>query len=140
MSDTAPAALLPPDVAAALEGLGRHIAEKAEREKAAAPEPEPKPTAKIVQLDFWENGKRAAPNAVFRSALFPALNFKEGRAFLKEKRLASVDGVDVLFTGEQFDQSDLDVYLELLNLARGNADKVFRLLPLEGARPRHGKG
>jgi hypothetical protein len=103
---------------AVLESLGRTLAAKAEQGKAAAPEPEPKPTAKIVQLDFWENGKRAAPNAVFRSALFPALNFKEGRAFLKEKRLAAVDGVDVLFTGEQFDQSDLDVYLELLNLAR----------------------
>jgi hypothetical protein len=81
-------------------------------------QPELQPTAKIVQLDFWDTGKRAAPNAVFRSALFPALNNKQPRGFLKEQRLFSVDGVDVIFTGERFDQSDLDVYLELLNLAR----------------------
>ena len=82
------------------------------------PSPESKPMAKVVQLPFWEDGRRAAPNAVFRSALFPALNNKQPRHFLKEQRLFSVSGVDVFFTGERFDQSDLDVYLELLNLAR----------------------
>ena len=107
---------LPREVAAVLESIGRHIAEKAEQQKAAAPEP--KPPAKVVQLDFWETGKRAAPNAVFRSALFPALNNKQPRRYLEQERLFSVDGVDVIFTGKQFDQSDLDVYLELLNLAR----------------------
>jgi hypothetical protein len=33
-------------------------------------------------------------------------------------RLCSVEGVTVFFMGTQFDQSDLDVYLELLNIAR----------------------
>ena len=28
----------------------------------------------IVQLDFWQDGKSAAPNALVRSALFPALS------------------------------------------------------------------
>ncbi len=72
-----------------------------------------------VQLDFWEDGKRAAPNAIFRSALFPALNpkQKENRKFIEEK-IFSVAGLTVFFTGKQFDQSDLDVYLELLNMAR----------------------
>jgi TrfA protein len=80
---------------------------------------QPQPPAKIVQLDFWDDGKRAAPNAVFRSALFPALNNKQQRRYYPEQeRICSVDGVDVLFMGTQFDQSDLDVYLELLNLAR----------------------
>ena len=74
-------------------------------------------TSQAVQLDFWEDGKRAAPNAVFRSALFPALN-NQTRVFVKKKQLFAVEGVKVTFTGEQFDQSDLDVYLELLNLAR----------------------
>ena len=77
-------------------------------------------TAEVIQLDFWENGKRAAPNALVRSALFPALHptQKENRRFLDEERVYSVSGVDVIFTGKQFDQSDLDVYLELLNMAR----------------------
>jgi hypothetical protein len=71
----------------------------------------------IVQLDYWEDGKRAAPNAVVRSALFPALG-NQKRQFIKEKTLCSVQGVTVIFTGEQFDQSDLDVNLEILNMAR----------------------
>jgi hypothetical protein len=82
------------------------------------PEPSSQPPAKVVQLDFWDDSRRAAPNIVFRSALFPALKFKEGRPFLKQKRIFSTKGGEVYFTGEQFDQSDLDVYLEILNFAR----------------------
>jgi hypothetical protein len=55
---------------------------------------------------------------MLRSALFPALKFKEGRPFLKKKRLFATKGGEVYFTGEQFDQSDLDVYLEILNFAK----------------------
>ena len=50
---------------------------------------------------------RGTAQAVFRSALFPAMSFKGGRPFLKEERLCSVDGVEVFFTGERFDQFDL---------------------------------
>jgi TrfA protein len=116
MSSTKP---VPKDLTESLERLGRAIAEKAERESLQpnTTAPEPKPTAQIVQLDFWEDGKRAAPNAVFRSALFPALNSQK-RQFIKQTKLFSVSGVEVIFTGEQFDQSDLDVYLEILNLSK----------------------
>lgn len=72
---------------------------------------------KPILLEPWANDRRAAPNAVFRSALFPALN-SQTRKFIKEKKVYSVGGLDVTFTGEQFDQSDLDVYLEILNLAK----------------------
>lgn len=78
----------------------------------------PEPTAQRIEFPQWPDDRRATAQAVFRSALFPAMNFKEGRPFLKEKKLASVEGVDVIFTGEQFDQSDLDVYLELLKITR----------------------
>ena len=98
--------------------------EAAEKARAAAdprpvlPRPDEKPKAQVIQFPQWSDERRAAMHAAFRSALFPALNFKEGRPFLKEKRLASVEGVAVIFTGEQFDQSDLDVFLELLNIAK----------------------
>lgn len=95
----------------------KNMVEKGRAKKKAAGLPEPK-SAKVVQLDFWEDGKRAAPNAIFRSALFPALNNKQQRRYIEEEKLFSVSGVDVIFTGKQFDQSDLDVYLELLNLAK----------------------
>jgi hypothetical protein len=106
----------PRELSAILESIDRRAGEKAQQGEAATSAP--KPPTKVVQLPFWEDGRRAAPNAVFRSALFPALNNKQPRHFLKEQRLFSVSGVDVFFTGERFDQSDLDVYLELLNLAR----------------------
>ena len=81
-----------------------------------APVKKPK-TAEIVQLDFWEDGKRASANAILRSALFPALG-RQKRRFLEEEMIDSVGGVSVFFTGKQFDQSDFDVYLEILNFAR----------------------
>ncbi|MGV0950353.1 MAG: plasmid replication initiator TrfA [Azonexus sp.] len=110
-----------PGLGQSLKRLGESIKERgqkegeAQRSKTEAPE---QPTAKIIQLDFWEDEKRAAPNAVFRSALFPALNNKQPRRYIEEEKLFSVSGVDVIFTGKQFDQTDLDVYLELLNRAR----------------------
>lgn len=64
-----------------------------------------------------KNGYIAAPNSLFRSALFPALNNRP-RKQLKNETLFSVGGLSVVFTGEQFDQSDLDVYLEILNIAK----------------------
>lgn len=82
-------------------------------------EPEyPPSSAQLIEFPPWPDDRRATAQAVFRSALFPAMNFSEGRPFLKEKKLVSVEGVEVIFTGEQFDQSDLDVYLELLKIAR----------------------
>ena len=75
-------------------------------------------TAQLIEFPQWPEDRRATAQAVFRSALFPAVSFKGGRPFLKEERLCSVEGVEVFFTGERFDQSDLDVYLELLKIAR----------------------
>lgn len=78
----------------------------------------PEQTAQLIEFPQWPDDRRATAQAVFRSALFPAMNFKEGRPYLEGERLCSVDGVEVFFTGKQFDQSDLDVYLELLKIAR----------------------
>ncbi len=104
------------ELADTLEGLRRIIDAKAP----SAPETiEPDAQAGPgVQLPLWPESRRAAPNVIFRSALFPATNFQNGRPFVKNQLLASVGGTTVYFTGERFDQSDLDVYLEILNFAR----------------------
>ncbi len=73
---------------------------------------------KPILLEPWANDRRAAPNAVFRSALFPALNNKQSRRYVENHKIYSVSGLEVTFTGKQFDQSDLDVYLEILNCAK----------------------
>ena len=104
-------AKMPPDMAEVSRRLWN-------RKKEGPPmEETPKQQARVIQLDFWGDDKRGGPNSLFRSALFPALN-KQTRRFLKHEHLFSVRGLEVIFTGEQFDQSDLDVYLEILNLAR----------------------
>lgn len=79
----------------------------------------PEASPNVTLLTPWTEDKRAAPNAVFRSALFPALNNKQGRRFLQNHKIYSVGGLEVIFTGQQFDQTDLDVYLEILNFAKG---------------------
>jgi hypothetical protein len=102
-------------VGAALQSL--HDTMKANA-RTVEPEPEKKLPAKVIQLPLWGEARRAAPNAVFRSALFPAVNFQNGRPYLERQEIFSVRGIKVVFTGKRFDQSDLDVYLELLDLAR----------------------
>jgi hypothetical protein len=84
-------------------------------------EPEPQKVEQKGQLILfpqWADDRRATAQAIFRSALFPALNNRQSRRYLEQERITSVDGVTVFFTGRQFDQSDLDVYLELLQIAR----------------------
>lgn len=71
----------------------------------------------VVQLPLWPEPKRGAPNSFIRSALFAAIQSKE-RRFLKETVLASQDGIVVKYTGEQLNQSDLDVWETIVHLAR----------------------
>lgn len=71
----------------------------------------------VVQLPLWPEPKRGAPNSFIRSALFAAIQSKN-RQFLKETVLASQDGIVVKYTGEQLNQSDLDVWETIVHLAR----------------------
>jgi len=61
--------------------------------------------------------RAACPNDILRSALFAAIQGK-GREYFKHKLLASYDGVQIRYTGEQLDQSDLDVWEQAIHLAR----------------------
>ena len=77
-----------------------------------------------VQLPVWPDSKRAAPHLAFRSALFPALG-KGPRQQLNEELIYSVGSVEIRFTGRQFDQSDLDVWLQILHAMRGQHAASF---------------
>lgn len=112
------------DLAEGLRGMWRSIQERKQREKAASPLQdsealrETPPVAQLIMFPQWGDERRAATSTVFRSALFPALNTKQPRRYYTEMtRICSVDGIEVSFIGEQFSQSDLDVYLELLQIA-----------------------
>ena len=94
---------------------------KAEEEPAADQHstavPEVPEVGQVILFPQWGDERRAAAAAIFRSALFPPLNFKKARPFLKKAQIFATKGIEIYFTGEQFDQSDLDVYLELLHIA-----------------------
>lgn len=78
----------------------------------------------LALIHGWADDRRAAPSAAFRSALFPALGRQKRKNFNTDEVIYSVNGVTVLFRGEQFDQSDLDVYLEILHLMRDQQSTV----------------
>jgi hypothetical protein len=109
------------ELTAVLARLEKHITAKTAATKT---EPEPsKESAKVIQLPLFHKEAPAAPNAVLRSALFPAIHSKD-RRFLNNELIASVDGVEVKLKGEQLNQDDLEVLLTVEDLAREQPDTL----------------
>lgn len=84
----------------------------------------PKSTDPIVQqavaqhilLEFWPDTVCGVPNVVLRGALF---SICQRRAIAKNRELiATVEGIEIRFKGERFNQTDLDVWEMLLHFAR----------------------
>jgi hypothetical protein len=72
--------------------------------------------AKQLTLEMWPDAARGVPNVVLRNALF---GVSTNRKMYKTRTLiASLDGYEIWFKGEAFNQTDLDVWEVLLHLAR----------------------
>jgi hypothetical protein len=84
---------------------------------ARLPIPAPPAPAKVYQLPLWPEPVRGAPNSFLRSALFAAIQGKT-MTRLKKQLLCSIEGVTVRYTGDQLDQSDLNVWEQAVHLAR----------------------
>ena len=84
-----------------------------------AAEEEPRGPAKVIQLPLWPEPKRGAPNAVLRGALFAAIH--KDRRYMDRELIAAQDGITIRYTGKQLGQSDLDVWEQVLHLARTQA-------------------
>jgi hypothetical protein len=110
------------DIAEVMESLGRTLEAKAKKEKEAAtpdqPQNAPKPQAKVVRLPFWNDKQRGTPNCFLRSALFAAIYGNSNRPYLKNAVLAVQGDITIRYTGEQLSQSDLDLVMAALHLAR----------------------
>lgn len=106
-----------PELAATLERFGRTISERSQQEQQPEPEQKPQATGQLILFPQWADTRRVTARAVFRSALFPALG-RGKRQYIKNQKIFSTRGVDIFFTGEKFDQSDLDVYLEILHILK----------------------
>lgn len=88
-----------------------HALEKLETSRRKAP----KKPAPQMSLDLWPDAVRGVPNAVLRGALF---SISKRREFVKNELIASVEGHQIRFTGQRFNQTDLDTFEMLVHLAR----------------------
>ena len=70
------------------------------------------------RLGKWAEELREAPNEALRCALFTARNRNVQRDQLKSVEISSYGNSRVIYTGEELRQDDLDVWLQVLHLAR----------------------
>ncbi|WP_244135164.1 plasmid replication initiator TrfA, partial [Burkholderia sp. BCC0322] len=79
-----------------------------------------------AQIPLWPENVRGMPNALARSALFNVNKSNAPRTRMEKRLIASVDSVEITFSGEELRQDDADVFLEVLHLARDSQldDKV----------------
>src|SRR5215471_16673344 len=114
-----------PELRAALARLGNAMAE-------APPEPtrapEPSSTAKVIQFPLFPEATRPVSNDMARSALFSCIQGKE-RRFIKDALLATVDGVEIRVTGEQLNQDDHDLLMQLIFMAREKPVGAWMTMP-----------
>ena len=71
-----------------------------------------------LAIPKWPDSVCSAPNALLRSALFAGVQGRQRRVFKKRTLLASTSDIEIRLQGVQLDQSDLDVWLQILHLAR----------------------
>ena len=90
----------------------------AKAQKEAAAEALEKPTgspAAALELPTWPDEVRGVPNAILRGALFGI--GQERIVHQKRTLIAAVEGYEIRFKGETFNQTDLDVLEAMLHLA-----------------------
>jgi len=111
-----------PELAKTLQKLGDQIATDAQNAVL-----ETKPLAKIIQLPFWPEPVRGAPNTLLRSALFAAIHSKKRKELgvkastqkAPEGVIIAAHGTDTIrYAGIQLNQYDADVFFEALHRAR----------------------
>ena len=103
-----------PELVGTIRRLQQAFEARAKEEAAA-----PRPPAKIVQfpLPFPEDSPPVS-NVIARSALFAAVKSKDRRT-MKDEVVASQEGIEISFSGEQLNQDDHDNFMQLVKLASG---------------------
>lgn len=72
--------------------------------------------SKVYYLPKWPNSERALPHSLARSALFGVVA-RGKRRTLQNERLVSRKDATICFSGEQLDQGDVDVWMQLVHYA-----------------------
>ena len=92
------------------------LKETAARKVADAKTSKKASVVKQLSLELWPDAVRGVPNAVLRGALF---GVSQRRKTHKTRTvIAALDGYEIRFKGEAFNQTDLDLWETLLHLAR----------------------
>ncbi|PIE79413.1 MAG: hypothetical protein CSA11_12070 [Chloroflexi bacterium] len=73
--------------------------------------------AEVIQLPLWAEEKCGMPNGFLRSALFGAIR-RGSRRYLQQEKVVSLDGIELIYTGQRLDQGDFDVWGAALQFAR----------------------
>ncbi|WP_200376991.1 hypothetical protein [Thiocystis violacea] len=73
-------------------------------------------------LPAWSSDKRSAPSAAFRGALFPSIS-RGKRTCVTNVEIFTVGHMRVRFSGERFDRSDLDVFMEIINAIKEQPER-----------------
>lgn len=101
-----------PSVAAKVE---LELAKEAARKPSKAVVTKPKSPAQLT-LPLWAEAVRGVPNAVLRGSLF---SINKIRPLAEDRELiATVEGIEIRFTGKRWNQVDLDLFEMILHLSR----------------------
>jgi hypothetical protein len=94
-------------------------------------EPTPPVAAKIIQFPLFPETSRPVSNDMARSALFSCIQGKD-RRFIKDALLATVEGLEIRFTGEQLNQDDHDLLMQLVFMAQHKPLGAWVMAPAYG--------
>lgn len=98
---------------ASLDASIARLRETVERKKAEAKKVQV--PARQLKLELWPEEVRGVPNAILRGALFGVS--LERKVHKKRTLIAAVEGYEIRFKGETFNQTDLDVLEGMLHVA-----------------------
>ena len=115
-----------PDLRATLEHLGNVMADAP-----PALAPEQPSTAKIIQFPLFPDATRPVSNDMARSALFSCVQGKD-RRFIKDTLLATVADKELRFTGEQLNQDDHDLLMQMVFMAQHKPLGSWVMVPAYG--------
>src|SRR2546425_3999531 len=115
-----------PDLRATLEHLGNVMPYAP-----PALAPEQPSTAKILQFPLFPDATRPVSNDMARSALFSCVQGKD-RRFIKDTLLATVADKEIRFTGEQLNQDDHDLLMQMVFMAQHKPLGSWVMVPAYG--------
>jgi hypothetical protein len=112
-----------PALRASLERLGAVMKDTAPRS-----EPEPPSSAQIIQFPLFPEATRPVSNEMARSALFSCVQGKD-RRFIKDALLATVTDREIRFDGEQLNQDDHDLLMQMVFMAQNKPLGSWVMVP-----------